>query len=196
MITVPKGARCASTVRERPILETERLVLREMVEADFEALCRTLQDGKAMYAYEGPFDDAEVKEWLDRQLARYRDDGFGLWAAVLKDTGRFVGQCGLTVQDCDGVPVVEVGYLFERAYWHRGLATEAAVACRDHAFDVLGADEVFSIIRDTNEASQAVARRNGMTPRSSFIKHYRGVRMPHIAYSITREERALLALRA
>lgn len=149
-----------------------------------------------MYAYEGPFDDAEVRGWLDRQLARYRDDGFGLWAAVLKESGRFVGQCGLTVQDCDGVPVVEVGYLFERVYWHRGLATEAAVACRDYAFDVLGADEVFSIIRDTNEASQAVARRNGMTPRGSFVKHYRGARMPHVAYSITREEHDRLPFRA
>lgn len=171
------------------ILETERLVLRELVEGDFSALCRTLQDDASMYAYEGAFSDGKVRDWLDRQIARYRDDGFGLWAAVLKESGRFVGQCGLTMQDCDGATVVEVGYLFERAYWHCGFATEAAIACRDYAFDVLGVDEVFSIIRDTNEPSQAVARRNGMTPRGSFDKHYRGVRMPHLVYAITRDER-------
>ena len=96
------------------VLETERLVLREMVPGDFDALCRTLQDAEAMYAYEGAFSDAEVRAWLDRQLARYRDDGIGLWAVELKEMGKFIGQCGLTWQDFDGGRVMEVGYLFER----------------------------------------------------------------------------------
>ncbi len=135
------------------ILETERLVLREMTPGDFAALCRTLQDAEAMYAYEGVFSDTEVREWLDRQLSRYRSDGFGLWAVELSGTGELIGQCGLTWQEFDGGRVMEVGYLFERAFWHHGYATEAARACRDYAFDVLGAEEVFSIIRDTNAAS-------------------------------------------
>lgn len=170
------------------VLETERLVLREMVPGDFDALCRTLQDAEAMYAYEGAFSDAEVRAWLDRQIARYRDDGIGLWAVELKEMGKFIGQCGLTWQDFDGGRVMEVGYLFERAFWHNGYATEAARACRDHAFDVLGADEVFSIVRDTNEASQAVARRNGMMPCGSLVKFYRGVDIPHIVFSVARAE--------
>lgn len=99
-----------------------------------------------------------------------------------------IGQCGLTWQECDGQQVLEVGYLFQRAFWHQGFATEAARACRNHAFNALGVSEVFSIIRDTNTASQNVARRNGMTPRLTFTKHCRGVSMPHIAFSITREE--------
>ncbi|WP_371298124.1 GNAT family N-acetyltransferase [Paraeggerthella sp.] len=57
----------------------------------------------------------------------------------------------------------------------------------------MGAREVYSLIRDTNEPSQAVARRNGMTPRATVVKHCRGVRMPHVAFSITREERDALA---
>ena len=138
-----------------------------------------------MYAYEGVFSDTEVREWLDRQLARYRSDGFGLWAVELSGTGELIGQCGLTWQEFDGGRVMEVGYLFERAFWHHGYATEAARACRDYAFDVLGAEEVFSIIRDTNAASLAVARRNGMKQRGSLVKHYRGVRMPHLVLSAT-----------
>lgn len=173
----------------KAILETERLLLREMTPDDFGALRRTLQDDEAMRAYEGAFSDAEVRDWLDRQLGRYARDGFGLWAVVLKETGRFIGQCGLTWQDYEGMRVSEVGYLFEREYWHRGYATEAARACRDYAFDALGTDEVFSLVRDTNEPSKAVARRNGMVPRGALVKVYRGVRMPHTAFSVTRAER-------
>ena len=84
---------------------------------------------------------------------------------------------------------MEVGYLFCREFWHRGFATEAARACRDFAFDKLGAGEVFSVVRDTNVASQSVALRNGMVPRRTFVKHYRGVDMPHIVFSVTRAER-------
>ena len=80
------------------ILETERLCLREMDEGDFPALCRILQDEETMYAYEGAFSDEEARQWLDRQIARYRAWGFGLWAVVLKETDEMIGQCGLTVQ--------------------------------------------------------------------------------------------------
>ncbi len=164
------------------ILETERLVLRRLTQADFGNLCRTLQDSQAMYAYEGAFTDAEVQTWLDRQLARYDQLGFGLWAVILKETGEFAGQCGLTVQPWKSEEVLEIGYLFERRFWHKGYCTEAARACKDYAFTVLGATEVCSIIRDTNAASQAVAIRNGMTLTDTWVKHYRGVDMLHYRF--------------
>lgn len=75
--------------------------------------------------------------------------------------------------------MLEIGYLFNRNYWHKGYATEAAVACKRYAFEVLKADEVCSIIRDTNIPSQNVALRNGMTQADTWTKHYRGIDMPH-----------------
>ena len=175
----------------RFVLETDRLLLRELTRRDFAALCTMLQDDEVMYAYEGALSDGDAQAWLDRQLRHYARDGFGLWAVVLKETGELIGQCGLTLQDVDaqGTRGVEVGYLFCREFWHRGFATEAARACRDFAFDELGAGEVFSVVRDTNVASQSVALRNGMVPRRTFVKHYRGVDMPHIVFSVTRAER-------
>lgn len=166
------------------ILETERLALREMQPSDFDALCRIMQDEQTMTAYEGAFSDAEVQAWLDRQLERYRTWGFGLWAVILKETGAMIGQCGLTMQPWKGQEVLEIGYLFERGYWHRGYATETARACKAYAFDVLNANEVCSIIRDTNTASQNVALRNGMQRADSWVKHYRGVDMPHGRYVV------------
>ena len=166
------------------ILETERLILRQLTQADYPALCKILQDKDVMYAYEHAFDASEVQAWLDRQLQRYADDGFGLWAVVLKASGEVIGQCGLTWQDWAGRQVLEIGYLFQKAFWHRGYATEAAVACQAYAFDALGAREVFSIIRDNNLPSQNVARRNGMEIRGQLTKFYYGVHMPHLVFSI------------
>ena len=168
------------------IFETERLYLREMEQTDFEALCKIMQDKDTMYAYEGAFCDNEVHEWLDRQIARYQKYGFGLWAVVLKETDEMIGQCGLTMQPWKEKEVLEIGYLFERSYWHRGYATEAAKACKKYAFETLNATEVCSIIRDTNIASQNVAIRNGMTMKDTWIKHYRGVDMPHYRYVVSR----------
>lgn len=168
------------------ILETKRLYLREMNPSDFNSLCRILQDEKAMYAYEGAFSDQEVQEWLDRQIYRYQKWNFGLWAAVLKETDKMIGQCGLTMQQWKDQEVLEIGYLFERLHWHQGYATEAAKACKQYAFEKLNASEVCSIIRDSNTASQNVAMRNGMVMKDQWIKHYKGVDMPHYRYVVYR----------
>lgn len=164
------------------VLETERLYFREMNQSDFNSLCKILQDEDTMYAYEGAFSDKEVQEWLDRQISRYQKWNFGLWAVILKETDEMIGQCGLTMQPWKETEVLEVGYLFNRLYWHKGYATEAAIACKNYAFKILKADEVCSIIRDTNIASQNVAVRNGMTMTDLWTKHYRGIDMPHYRY--------------
>ena len=167
------------------ILETERLYLRKLTQADFNSLCRILQDEEVMYAYEGAFSDAEVQEWLDRQIARYKEYcSFGLWAVILKETDEMIGQCGLTMQLWKNKQVLEIGYLFQRKFWHKGYATEAAKACKKYAFETLNAEEVCSIIRDTNIPSQNVALRNGMIKKDEWIKHYRGVEMPHFRYVV------------
>ncbi len=171
------------------VLQTPRLYLRRMTQSDFGALCQILQDKDVMYAYEHAFSGAEVQEWLDRQMGRYERYGFGLWAVILKDSGEFIGQCGLTMQEWEGREVLEVGYLFRKAYWKKGYAAEAAIACKNYAFENHLADEVYSIIRDNNVASQNVAKRNGMTVCGKFIKHYYGMEMPHLVFSVKREDR-------
>ena len=167
------------------VLETDRLRLRPLTEADVPALRAMLQDAVTMIAYNGPFSDDEVVAWLARQRENYRQCGHGLWAVVLRASGDVIGQCGLTYQIIDETTVLEVGYMFNRAHWHRGYATEAARACRDKAFDDHLADTVHAQIRDSNIASMNVAIRLGMTIRGRFVKHYRGVDMPHYDFAIT-----------
>lgn len=171
---------------ESSVLATQRLTLRRMHNTDLADLSAILQDAETMVAYEGPFSDAEVRGWLERMQERDRTDGFSMWAVQLEGVGPMIGQCGVTWQSIGDERVIEVGYLFNRAHWHRGYATEAARACRDWAFRELDTDRVHSIIRDTNLASMNVAIRNGMTVRRRFVKHYRGVDMPHFDFAIDR----------
>ena len=173
------------------IVETARLYLRQLTQEDYPALMSLLGDEEVMYAYEHGFSAEEVQEWLDKQLKRYREDGIGLWAVISKETGEFLGQCGLTWQETDQGLELEVGYLFKKDYWHQGYATEAAKACKEYAFYVLGENRVTAIIRENNLPSQQVAKRLGMTPERQFIKHYYGMDMPHIIYSITCQEGCL-----
>lgn len=167
------------------MVETERLIMREMTQADFADLCKILQDKDVMYAYEGPYNDAEVQEWLDRQINRYKNEkGRGLYAVILKETGEMIGQSGLTYQPFKDRRVLEVGYLLNKNYWHKGYAIEGARFWKEYAFNELGAQEVFSIIRDNNIPSQNVAIRNGMKIVDTFIKHYRGVDVPHYLFGV------------
>jgi RimJ/RimL family protein N-acetyltransferase len=146
-----------------------------------------MRDEQTMYAYEGAFSGEETREWLDKQLLNYENYNYGLWAVTLRENNKMIGQCGLTRQNIEDRNVLEVGYLFNRDYWHKGYAAEAAKSCVRYAFEVVGADEVYAIIRDTNLSSMNVAVRCGMTAKQRFIKHYRGVDMPHIAFSVKQD---------
>ena len=111
------------------IIETKRLHLREMTVFDLPYLSAILQDKDVMYAYEHAFSDEEVHQWLQKQQLRYKKDGFGLWAVIRKSDHQMIGQCGITMQDYKTAQVPEIGYLFAYKHWHKGYATEAAIAC-------------------------------------------------------------------
>jgi [ribosomal protein S5]-alanine N-acetyltransferase len=137
-------------------------VLRELVPGDVDALHDVLGDPHTMRFYPHPFTRDETSRWIERNRERYQRDGFGLWGLILRDSGELIGNCGLTIQRVDGVDEVEVGYHVNRRYWRRGLATEAALACRDHAFGPLGLERLIAIILPENEPSQGIARNLGL----------------------------------
>jgi len=160
------------------ILETERLFLRELVPEDAPELAWVLCDRENMRFYRDPFDFASVEAWIQRNILRYRDHGFGLWALVLKAGDVFIGDCGLVPQIVDGDPELEIGYHLNRQYQGLGYATEAAAGCIEHAFKVLGRARVISLIRPEHTASRRVAERNDMTVEKETIF----VGLPHLVY--------------
>jgi len=174
---------CAAGVSIKKISETDRLFLREFLDSDYKDLCEVLQDKDVMYAYEHPFSDDEVKNWYDKLIiGHYEKHGFGLWAVIHKETNDFMGQCGLTIQNLNGNEYLEIGYLFKKKHWHKGYATEAALACKKYAFETLNAEKAYSIIRESNIASQNVAKRTGMKKIDEIIKHYYDIDILHFVY--------------
>jgi GNAT superfamily N-acetyltransferase len=115
-----------------------------------------------MCHYPQPKSREQALAWIAWNQRLYREHGFGLWLLTLRATGEFVGDCGLTPQQVDGVTEIEVGYHVRGALQGRGLATEAAAVCRDYARDVLGVDRLIAIIALDNRPSQRVAEKLGL----------------------------------
>ena len=140
------------------IIETKRLVLREMNTEDYDALYAVLADSDIMQHYPYTFDEARVRGWIERNIERYRIFGFGLWAVCLKDTGEMIGDCGLTMQNIGGVIKPEIGYHIRKDMQQKGYAKEAASAVRDWTFENTTYNMIFSYMKYTNTPSAKSAQ--------------------------------------
>ena len=167
------------------ILETSRLILREMTEADFDALYAVLADSDIMEHYPYTFDEQRVRGWIARNRERYETLGFGLWAVVRKENGEMIGDCGLTMQRINGKIVPEIGYHIRADQQRKGYATEAARAVRDWAFANTPFRTLFSYMKYTNIPSCAVAAANGMQLVEEYADEENTVTK---VYAITRRE--------
>ena len=150
------------------ILETKRLLLRELKAGDLDALYRVLANSDIMQHYPYTFDEGRVRSWIARNMDRYEKDGFGLWAVILKETGELIGDCGITMQNIHGCLLPEVGYHIRKDHQRKGYASEAAAACIRWAFEKHGFPAVYSYMKYTNIPSQKTAMKNGMV----FLEEY------------------------
>lgn len=139
------------------VVETERLILREMTENDFEALHKVLADSDTMQHYTYTFDENRVRNWIARNTERYRIFGFGLWAVCLKETGEVIGDCGLTMQLIGGEIKPEIGYHIRADKQRNGFAKEASIAVRDWTFNNTPFNVIYSYMKHTNEPSAKTA---------------------------------------
>lgn len=142
------------------IVETDRLVLREIVPADLRVLHRIFSDPDSMRYYPGVKSFDETAAWFEKLAFRsYAENGFGLWGLVEKASGALVGDCGITMQPTPNGLEPEIGYHLRREYLGQGFAFEAACACRDYGFQTLRFDRIVSIVSPENTPSQRVAAR-------------------------------------
>lgn len=144
------------------VVETDRLILRELTSDDLAELHDILSDPESMKHYPEPFDLEKSKNWIAWNIENYAKHGFGLWAVVLKEDNQFIGDCGITMQCINGDTVPEIGYHINRRNENKGYATEAARACMKYAFEVLGFGKIYSYMKYTNISSQRVAEKCNM----------------------------------
>lgn len=143
----------------RVILETPRLLVRELTLDDAAFIASIFEDPAARQFYPEMHQLANAERWVRRNLEAYAVDGFGLWGIVDKATGEMAGDCGLMRQQIEGVEEIELGYHLHAAWRGRGIATEAARACLQWGFDHLPRPRIVSMVHPKNHASRAVCRR-------------------------------------
>lgn len=167
-----------------PTLETERLILRPLREADAATFCELLQDPDVVrYIGDGTIPSADdcwraVAAWLGHWALR----GYGPWAVTERESGAFMGRVGIHFPY--GWPQPELGYTLGKKFWHRGYATEACRAALDWAFAERDFPELVSYIYPANTASIRVATKLGETLRGTTALREREV----LVYAITRAE--------
>ena len=166
------------------ILETKRLLLRRFVTNDLDDLFKFYSDPDVIrYIPDAPRSYEETREELEwHRNGHPKFSELGLWATIYKETGQFIGRCGLLPWTIDGQHEVEVAFAFAKAYWGQGLATEAAQALVHYGFEHLGLSRLICLIDHDNEGSIKVATKIGMT----FEKESKDEYGPFLVYAINK----------
>ena len=198
-------------------ITSDTLILREFVSSDLEDIESMLLDSEVMSAWGRALSKQEAKEWLDKQIQSYRKYGFGLFAVVEKSSNEIVGQCGITwqsVQDSNLYDTIkaslsnadylnhaaqyamqtlldskapllpELGYIFKKSHWHKGLASKAAKMCMEYAFKELGLPLLISLIKTDNIAPQNLAKRLEMRIIGKSNKTFDNKDIAHFVYML------------
>ena len=169
------------------ILETNRLILRHQVIEDLDALWALYCNPEiTKYIPDAPRSIEEAREELEWHMNGHpKYPELGLWATIHRESGKFIGRCGLLPWTIDGQREVEVAYTIAQEYWGRGLATEAARGILDYGFEQLHLTRVICLMAPENQASQRVAHKIGMT-LERLVDGIAGDNFPTLIYSIDR----------
>lgn len=147
-------------------LSSPRLQTRFVTESDIPAWTEFFENEEAIQFFtslkEYPSPEEKARFWIEKQIKRYETKTYGLQAILDKTTNTFIGQCGLLLQEVDGIKEIEVGYSIIPKFWGQGYAPEAAKIFFDYGFHTLGINSIISLIDVANIKSQRVAEKNGL----------------------------------
>jgi RimJ/RimL family protein N-acetyltransferase len=173
-------------------IETPRLILRQWQESDHEPYALLNADKEVMEFFPSTLTSGESLAQINRISANIDKNNYGFFAVERKDSGRFIGFTGLSNPGFEGDfnPCVEIGWRLSKANWGQGFATEAAKACLDYGFDILGIDEIISFTSIYNTRSERVMKRIGMSKAGLFdhpLIPEGHILKKHLLYKISRK---------
>jgi RimJ/RimL family protein N-acetyltransferase len=167
------------------VLATARFYLRRMSFEDIDYLAALMADSEVTRYFPAPLTRDDSEAWIDRQLGRYRRDGCGFWLVVERSSLQPVGQVGVLMTEVGGAVEPALGYVIDRQFWRRRVASETAAACIEWVFAETEYPRVITLIRPENRASQAVARKIGMVSQGQA--RFKG--LDHLVFAIDRPGR-------
>lgn len=154
-------------------IETERLLLREVVFSDVDGMFE-LDSNPNVHTYLGnkPVTTIEQsREYIEFLQQQYKDFGTGRWAVILKETNEFIGWSGIkfiTDEINNHQNFYEIGYRFIEKHWGKGYATEAGKAFIDHAFSEMKVEAVYAYADEGNDNSRKILEKLGLQFVNSF----------------------------
>ncbi|MEO6301798.1 MAG: GNAT family N-acetyltransferase [Bacteroidia bacterium] len=171
------------------IIETERLILREILPSDEDGLFK-LDSDPEVHRYFGnkPVENKDqVKEVIQFIRGQYVTNGIGRWAVIEKGSNNFIGWCGLKLHTetvNDHIHFYDLGYRLIKKHWGKGYGTESAKACLKYGFEQMDLKEIYAMIDTENEASRKVLQKLGF----KFIEHFDYDGDPSDWLKITKED--------
>lgn len=169
-------------------LESERLVLRKIKKEDFDEVSVILKDREVMYAWEKGFSNDEVDQWIDKNIERYKRDGYSYLIVYEKKSEECVGLMGPLMECIDNNNFAGIAYILNKKHWGKGYALEGTKACLDYLFKVIKVKEVVAQIKHNNFSSIKVAKNLKMSKKDQYNRIYDGKIMLHYVYSISKDE--------
>ncbi|EDM44745.1 hypothetical protein SCB49_14275 [unidentified eubacterium SCB49] len=152
------------------VIETERLILRTWSKKDIVPFAEMCSDTEVMRYFPAPLSYEQTASLVHRFQERYEQDGYTYYAVALKETGEFIGFCGMLMQTYESpyTPNVDIGWRLKKAAWGNGYATEAAKACLDLSKEKLKIKTIISVASQKNLPSINVMQKIGMKKIGEF----------------------------
>lgn len=152
-------------------IETERLILRHWEERDRKPFAELNANENVMKYFPATLSAEESNAFVDRINSEFKETGFGLYAVEIKETGEFIGYVGFHLFNFSLhiSPNWEIGWRLSDKFWHKGYATEAAIACLNYARERRLCNKLYSFTAIPNIPSENVMKRIGMTYQGTFM---------------------------